>query len=929
MVNSLTRQAGLKLGPIVLETLVKHYFERILKDCHEAEGMTQLRQDELLYDAAFNVVKAFMEAAAKHTIEEIQSFSNTRTPAPPWVHVVRLIVPMPCCDAAAVALIRALGGEEHTKRVVGGTKWWQVRGVRGVSAEWITAKKDWQEAKRRHRERERGAETPKGQANGSANSDTAQEIPASYEPEMDEMPCVLYAHGGGYYFGSIDQERYAIQRYARKINGRVFTINYRLAPQYPFPCAIQDLVAAYLFLIDPPAGSLHRPVKPAHIVVAGDSAGGGLCLALLQVLRDAGLPLPAGGVLISPWCDLTHAFPSIHTNTATDVLPRYGLSFHKPSTLWPPPSDEVTTTVHGSIRTRIRQAVHMSSSTSASPKSAGKDAPTPTALCTDDHVVPADSSGRTLHLGSTASLPAVDPTVRDQAITLRTKDGEVLTIEDQIHMYAPNYLLNHPLVSPVVSYLGGLPPLLVIASDREVLRDEIIYMAHKAAYPDRYPVKEEARKMYPALEGIEQRFGPTKVHLQVYDDTAHVLPILFSFTTPAKYCYRAIATFTKYVTGRLVITPTIDVPLTTSPPSTPEVSTADLSDIGDEPQTPTTIMRRENSSPSVRVGHTKQRSGMRRALSERIPRASLFRRQCEDDPHVRDASGSSDVAGNRFGEAFSTDSPRESRKAGEPSVYFNGLTPQDTMIRERVSTHGVIRSLEPEDDLSALKLPLELIGVVSERAMRRYQDGRAYFAKKFSKASTAIAKARRKNLDRARRDTMKNMAQLQSFIAQEQEAYHSEDEHVKDKGKEGKRGTFHGIKEGLATGSWSWAWALDMDEHPPPSSIVARRDTEEARELAKIADQAVLADEHALSANNLWSLIVDFLTLTPDRHKHGGEYDSDHDQNQDRSVDHSEKGKEKGEKHIHRAFLSRLVPDRMRDRQSEEKPSRESSNEIA
>jgi acetyl esterase/lipase len=58
-------------------------------------------------------------------------------------------------------------------------------------------------------------------------------------------------------------------------------------------------------------------VKPEHIVIAGDSAGGGISLALLQVIRDAGLPQPAGGVLISPWCDLTHSFPSVKDNTAT------------------------------------------------------------------------------------------------------------------------------------------------------------------------------------------------------------------------------------------------------------------------------------------------------------------------------------------------------------------------------------------------------------------------------------------------------------------------------------------------------------------------------------------------------------------------------------------------------------------------------------
>lgn len=67
----------------------------------------------------------------RHTVEELQAFSNTRTPSPPWVHAVRLLVPMSCCDEAAKYLIKALGGEECTKRVVGGTKWWQVRGVKG------------------------------------------------------------------------------------------------------------------------------------------------------------------------------------------------------------------------------------------------------------------------------------------------------------------------------------------------------------------------------------------------------------------------------------------------------------------------------------------------------------------------------------------------------------------------------------------------------------------------------------------------------------------------------------------------------------------------------------------------------------------------------------------------------------------------------
>lgn len=73
------------------------------------------------------------------------------------------------------------------------------------------------------------------------------------------------------------------------------------APQYPFPCAIQDCLAAYLYLVNPPPGAKHTPISPKNIVIAGDSAGGGLTLALLQILRDTpGLELPAGACLISP-----------------------------------------------------------------------------------------------------------------------------------------------------------------------------------------------------------------------------------------------------------------------------------------------------------------------------------------------------------------------------------------------------------------------------------------------------------------------------------------------------------------------------------------------------------------------------------------------------------------------------------------------------
>jgi len=214
---------------------------------------------------------------------------------------------------------------------------------------------------------------------------------------------------------------------------------------------------------------------------------------LLQVIRYTGLPLPAGAVLISPWCDLTHSFPSVHINNATvsrgfldmkttahraqDVLPPYGLSFHKPSTLWPPPPNELTAEVQHSIRTRIREVVHLGNSTvpvMSAPSSLKPSDGGPTRPSHEFRT----ASGETVHLGSTAHLPPPPPStaVRDQTVTLHTEKGETLKIEEQVQMYCPNYLLRHPLVSAVTGYLGGLPPLFIIASDKEVIRDEIVYL---------------------------------------------------------------------------------------------------------------------------------------------------------------------------------------------------------------------------------------------------------------------------------------------------------------------------------------------------------------------------------------------------------------------------------------------------------------------
>lgn len=118
-----------------------------------------------------------------------------------------------------------------------------------------------------------------------------------------EDATVLYMHGGGYCIGSLATHRHLAGRLAVATGCRVVTLDYRLAPEHPFPAAVDDACAAYRDLL---AGG----VQPHRMAVAGDSAGGGLAIALLLALRAARTPLPAAAVCLSPWADLTQSSPS-------------------------------------------------------------------------------------------------------------------------------------------------------------------------------------------------------------------------------------------------------------------------------------------------------------------------------------------------------------------------------------------------------------------------------------------------------------------------------------------------------------------------------------------------------------------------------------------------------------------------------------------
>jgi len=128
----------------------------------------------------------------------------------------------------------------------------------------------------------------------------ARGIPSEWisAPDVKQEHIILYLHGGGYVTGSINTHREMLSRISAASKARVFIIDYRLAPEYPFPAAVEDSTKAYQFLIE------DQKIAPNNVIIAGDSAGGGLTLASLLNLRDKGIALPTAAVCISPWTDL-------------------------------------------------------------------------------------------------------------------------------------------------------------------------------------------------------------------------------------------------------------------------------------------------------------------------------------------------------------------------------------------------------------------------------------------------------------------------------------------------------------------------------------------------------------------------------------------------------------------------------------------------
>jgi acetyl esterase/lipase len=135
----------------------------------------------------------------------------------------------------------------------------------------------------------------------------------SIAPGSDASRVLLYFHGGGYCSGSILSHRRLVTEAGRAAKVRTLAIQYRLAPEHPFPAALDDAFSAWRFL-------RRSGIAAGHIAVGGDSAGGGLTLALINRLRDAGEDVPGCAWLISPWTDLTLSGSTLATKEAVDPI---------------------------------------------------------------------------------------------------------------------------------------------------------------------------------------------------------------------------------------------------------------------------------------------------------------------------------------------------------------------------------------------------------------------------------------------------------------------------------------------------------------------------------------------------------------------------------------------------------------------------------
>ncbi|KAK4685991.1 hypothetical protein P7C73_g4145, partial [Tremellales sp. Uapishka_1] len=623
-------------------------------------------EEQLSYDEGLKIVKRFLEFASRHGVEEVQAFTANRVPTPHWVRKEIVTVPEASIHKAESILTQHLASYGDGKGIplVGGENWWKIRG-KPLEGEWIEMQKDFLN-------RTRGTASssssdvpvvPHKRSHRPLRGGTVDSVKDGSGAQVSGERVLLYIHGGAFFFSSLDTHRYQIQRHARKAGARAFAPAYRLSPQYPFPCGLLDALASYLYLLDPPPGT-HEPILATNIILMGDSAGAGMVLSLLIIIREVGLPMPAGASLISPWVDLTHSMPSIGGDDAGDYIPSSGFHY-KPSMTWPPP--------------------------------------------------PGDG------------------------IDVKMPDGTMRRFDQQVQMYCPNTLLTHPLVSPInQGSLGGLCPLLILGGGAELLRDEIIYIAHKAASPSSHPPSAATLQQYPEQRKMIGTYQPTRVHLQIYEGCCHVTPTL-AMTKPAKYMYRAAANFNIWAftaAGKalehrlrhphshsdLKYRPSRHTTMETPYHSQPSTSTAPSVEYSSEPGSISTAPTSTDSSSLDLTKPVINALAADEANSEQVDKADL----------ESEASSSSDSDREEESRLDPTDSVGQVSVRGVEPGFVRG----SHIVAERVSTHGRIRPFEPLSEVGSLQENLkETIGQVrGDGVIKKWLLKRADWDDKYSSA---------------------------------------------------------------------------------------------------------------------------------------------------------------------------------------------------
>lgn len=226
-----------------------------------------------------------------------------------------------------------------------------------------------------------------------------------------------------------------------------------------------------------------------------------------------------------------------------DYIPAHG--FHqRPSAAWPPPNADDMLAIEEGIVKKMAAKDHK-----LHPQEKEEDAIQGFHVVEDPDPGLQNGNANTTDVKSHPTANNVPGSGGDLSIMI---DGKLVEIKDQIQMYASNHLISHPLVSPILQpSLGGLPPLLVLTGGGEMLADEQIYLAHKAANPAKYPPGDAFLDEHPGDHARDQikKWKPTDVQLQVWDDMCHV-GVTLSFTRPAKHMYRSVAQFGAWALAR-------------------------------------------------------------------------------------------------------------------------------------------------------------------------------------------------------------------------------------------------------------------------------------------------------------------------------------------------------------------------------------------